>query len=518
MASWDDGYVTDIGYPLSFNREMTPSWLAMTALLMGHRPPDLSRPFRYADLGCGNGVTAVVVAATCPQAEVWGFDFNPTHVESARRLAERAGLANATFVETSFADLARRAARDLPELDFIVSHGVLSWISPTNRHHLIDLIGRRLRPGGLAYLGYNAAPGWASMVPIRALMRLLLLGSEERSDLAVAGILDVLERIKQAGALYFQMHPMLDQQLAGMRQRDPRYVAHEYLNEHWHPLMFAEVADEMMAQAKCTFIGSTGLSSNIESVSVPAAFAPVLAEAQDLYLKETLRDIACAQSFRKDLYRRGVTPLLPGEYRALSDALSIVGLGQPIEDEIKFPTPTGSVVGQPEIYRPLLAMLEKGPVSTKEAQNLKELAGRPEPEVMIAFAMLVAGGYALPRLPQGGSPSARQTARTLNLAIAESNACGGEFGCLAAPVVGGAIPIGLIEHFVVGAILEDRSSDADHLADRVMTQMARGGRRVQQNGQVVTDQAAARRIIADNVRATLDQRGPVFRLLGILDD
>jgi hypothetical protein len=104
------------------------------------------------------------------------------------------------------------------------------------------------------------------------------------------------------------------------------------------------------------------------------------------------------------------------------------------------------------------------------------------------------------------------------LAIAESNACGGEFGCLAAPAVGGAIPVGLVEHFTVGAILEDRSSDADDLADRVMTQLARAGRGVQQNGQVVTDQAATRRIIADNVRTTLDQRGRVFRLLGILDD
>jgi len=197
-----------------------------------------------------------------------------------------------------------------------------------------------------------------------------------------------------------------------MRRRDPRYVAHEYLNEDWHPLMFAEIADEM-AQAKCTFIGSTGLSNNIESVSVPAAFAPLLAEARDLYLKETLRDIACAQSLRKDLYRRGVTRLLPGEHRELFDALSIVGAGMPIEDEITFPTPTGSVVGQPEIYRPLLAMLESGPVSAKEALNSKELAGRPEADTMIAFAMLVAGGYALPRLPQGASPSARQTAQAL---------------------------------------------------------------------------------------------------------
>ena len=55
MAQWDDGYVTDVAYTSNFYREITPSWLAMTSLLLGQRPPDLTKPFGYADLGCGNG-------------------------------------------------------------------------------------------------------------------------------------------------------------------------------------------------------------------------------------------------------------------------------------------------------------------------------------------------------------------------------------------------------------------------------------------------------------------------------
>ncbi len=84
MAHWDHGYVTDVVYTNNFYRETTPAWLASTALLLGHRPPDLAGAFRYADLGCGNGFTALTVAATSPQAEVWGFDFNPAHIEAAR--------------------------------------------------------------------------------------------------------------------------------------------------------------------------------------------------------------------------------------------------------------------------------------------------------------------------------------------------------------------------------------------------------------------------------------------------
>jgi hypothetical protein len=69
MTGWDDGYVTDIVYTRQCYREMSP---------LGWQPPpycwasgrlDLARPFRYADLGCGHGLTATIVAATCPHAE-----------------------------------------------------------------------------------------------------------------------------------------------------------------------------------------------------------------------------------------------------------------------------------------------------------------------------------------------------------------------------------------------------------------------------------------------------------------
>ncbi len=298
MARWDHGYVTDVAYTTNFYREITPAWLGMTSLLLGHRPPDLAGPFRYADLGCGNGFTALVVAATCPQAEVWGFDFNPAHVEFAGLLAARAGLTNVRFVEAAFAELATGTA--LPDFDFMVSHGVLSWISPANRNQLMQVIARHLKPGGLAYLGYNVTTGWASMLPVRALMHMLAAASPERTDVAAQGVLDAVDRLKQAGAMFFPAHPTLEARLTEIRRQDPRYIVHEYLNRDWHPLMFADIA-EQMAEAKCRFIGSATLAENIDAIAVPPGVAPILAETRDIALRETLRDIGCAQAFRRDL-------------------------------------------------------------------------------------------------------------------------------------------------------------------------------------------------------------------------
>ena len=76
------------------------------------------------------------------------------------------------------------------------------------------------------------------------------------------------------------------------------------LNQDWHPLMFADIAGEML-EAKCRFIGSATLAENIDTVAVPPNVAPILAETRDPYLRETLRDIGCAQTFRRDVYRKG---------------------------------------------------------------------------------------------------------------------------------------------------------------------------------------------------------------------
>ena len=513
MAQWDHGYVTDVAYTTNFYREITPAWIAMTSLLLGHRPPDLAGPFRYADVGCGNGFTTLSVAATCPQAEVWGFDFNPAHIEFATKLAAHAGLANARFVETSFADLADAT---LPGFDIMVSHGVLSWISPANRHHLMRAIARHLGPGGLVYLGYNVTTGWASMVPVRALMHMLTEASPERTDLAIPGVMDALDRLKQAGALYFQAHPTLESRLADVRRQDPRYVAHEYLNQDWHPLMFADIAAEM-AEAKCRYIGSATLAENIDNVSVPQGVVPILAETRDPVLRETLRDIGSAQAFRRDLFRKGLAPMPAAEQQGLVEQLQLAWLGQPVpEGGATFQTPVGTVTGRPEVYQPLVELFQSGPASLVRMRELPDFAGRPMPELLQAFTLMVSGGYAHPMLPEPVAAAGREPAQRLNQAIVQVNVGGGTLPGLVSPVLGSNVGADVMESLLVGALLTGQPEDVEQLAGVVIAILARSGRNVQQEGKPVTDPAEARRIVRDAVAAFLERRAPVLRRLGVL--
>jgi SAM-dependent methyltransferase len=516
MARWDDGYVTDVVYTSNFYRETTPAWLATAALLLGHRPPDLTRPFRYADLGCAHGFTALTVAATCPHAEVWGFDFNPAHIESARDLAARAGLGNVRFVEASFADLAARSEQALPEFDFMVTHGVLSWVSPANQRLLTGLIGQRLRPGGLAYVSYNVSTGWAGMAPLRRLMRMLADASPDRSDQAVPGILAYLDRMKAAGALFMGAHPALEARLKAMREQDARYVAHEFLNQDWQPLMFDDVAT-LMGDAKCGFIGSATLSENIDGVTVPAPMVPLLAEARDQRLRETLRDFGSGQGFRRDLYRRGTPPMPMAEHHGLLDALSLAWTGQAAGEEVTIATPMGSLTGRPDIYRPLLAMLEAGPLSIRQARSLEPFASRPLVELLQAVSLLITGGYAHPVLQDGLSPAARQGAAALNRAVAALNADGGDMPRLVAPAIGSAMNVDLLETLTVGEILAGRPAEVESLSGAVLELLTRAGRSVQRDGKPVADPVAARSILAQALTGVVERRLPVLRALGVVE-
>lgn len=101
------------------------------------------------------------------------FDVRPAVPRD--RGARYAGIAGAVIfhvvliiVLLQYAPVERAIARVSP---IIVLHGVWSWVPEPVRGEILELIRRRLRPGGLVMVSYNAMPGWAHLSPIRRMMR-----------------------------------------------------------------------------------------------------------------------------------------------------------------------------------------------------------------------------------------------------------------------------------------------------------------------------------------------------------
>jgi 2-polyprenyl-3-methyl-5-hydroxy-6-metoxy-1,4-benzoquinol methylase len=48
----------------------------------------------FADVGCGHGISTMLIAENYPKAQVFGFDFHGPSIEEAQKLAQQAGLGN----------------------------------------------------------------------------------------------------------------------------------------------------------------------------------------------------------------------------------------------------------------------------------------------------------------------------------------------------------------------------------------------------------------------------------------
>lgn len=515
MARWGDGYITDVPYTSGFYRELTPSWLAFVALLGGQRPPDLSRPFRWAELGCGHGLTANCVAALHPNAEVWAFDFNPAHIEAARRLADAAGLTNVQFRETSFADLAR--GDDLPMFDFIVTHGVLSWVSAAARDDMRTIIDRHLLPGGLLYVSYNTPTGWDAMPPLQYLMRQMAKGMNRRSDQVFPTILDTLDRMVAGNAGFFRRNPEMAARLKRLRDTDPRYAAHEYLNENWQSLMFAEVAD-FLAGAKCEFVASATLPDNFDYASVPEAMRPLLREAPDQRMRETLRDFGAAQSFRRDVYRRGLAPLSGAQQLRHANALRIVPVAPRPEGGFRFPSSIGEMGGNMEIYGPVLDHLyAHGGLDFAAARDAGAAAPRSLALTLEVMTMIVGAGLAHFAAPAGTVEAAGVSAAGFNKAISEFNLAGGDMSLLVAPKAATAIGAQLLETFCRPQLAQARIADPASLAPVLRDALGATGRYLLRDGKPAADAAMEQEILAENIARLTGPQWPIRRALGVYD-
>ena len=196
--------------------------------------------------------------------------------------------------------------------------------------------------------------------------------------------------------------------------------------------------------------------------------------------------------------------------------MALAGMGMAVpEGGPTFATPIGNVTGRPEVYQPLLSMLDAGRLSVRQARESPAFAGRPLVELMQAFTLLVAGGYAHPMLPDGGTTAGHEAARRLNLAIARANANGADLPRLAAPAIGSAVGADVLETLLVGRLLAGKPADVGALAGELMGVLTRGGRSVQRDGKPVPDVAETLVIVTEAVQSLIEKRLPILRRNGV---
>ena len=501
-ADWAEGYVVDIPYFEPVLLDVTPAWLSMASVFHGQPPLDLSRPLTWLDLGAASGISSCMVAAANPNVHVWGFDHNPAHVERGRSLASRAGLDNCWFEEASFARLAADRAIGPAEADVIVVSGVYSWISTANQALIRQVIDQRLRPGGLAYVMYESATGWSSMVPVAEALRLLAEVDGRRPDLAFHDAAAVVRQLADAGARCFPLGSSEQSQMERWPSANGFYAAHEYLGSHFGPLLFDEVLAGM-ADARCSYVGQLGATDHLPAYWAPPGLAEVVHAAPDLAVRELYRDLIGQRPLRQDLYRRGLAVSTLHQQEAALASLSVVGTARPLEDR-PVEVLGGGVALDPAYYEPLVGALTLGPL---DLVTIAEIHTDWSPaDAASALAFLVAGGYAVPTVPGGPTPATEAACRRLTAVLIAENRLGADHGTAMSPVTGGGVDVDPVGLLALGLLHDGADAHPTGLAEAVVADLGHQGRTVREGGELVDEPDRAVAVVADRVQRLLQLR------------
>jgi SAM-dependent methyltransferase len=481
-------------------------------LAQGFRPPDIGPGSTYLELGCGQGYGLNVLAAANPAMRFVGVDFMPAHIANATRLASAAELANVSFEDLSFEQILALPSGTLPAFEFIVLHGIYSWVSEANRRNIVQIIDRHLKPGGMVYVSYNCLPANAPTGPIQRFLREFALRHPGPSVEQASRGLDAASELLAKGAYFFTHNPSVEKRLERHRKQSPRYLVHEYLHAHWESFYHADVVAEM-ADARLDYVGSATLAENLVELCVPESLATQVRETTDPVWRETLLDFAGDKPFRRDLFVRGANRLPPLEHNVLLGQQSLA-LTVPLDQtSLRFRTPLGELGGVEKQYRPLLEAAARAPLTLSEIAAMPGMKKAPPGSLRQTVALLAGSHQLAPVNPYSREDVA--PAQRFNRAICQRTHDGDASAFLAAPLIGSGIPAPQLDQLAITAIL-DGDAAQKATGQRVAAAMEKLGQRFMEDGKPVEDPAENRKRLEAELRGFFQTRLKTYQSLAVL--
>lgn len=234
----------EVPYPNLVHGRSHPRTTGAMAALFSLDPPPVETA-RVLDLGCAAGMNILAMACDLPEATFVGLDISKNQIETARQMASDLGLNNITFHCDTFEGESLAALPD-KSFDYIICHGVFSWVAPPLRQSILNVFGRLLADDGVGYISYNTYPGWHFGNVVRELM----LRDMDPTSPALARVLaarQALDRHLDASEDRSLSRALLTAERELLGEHSDSYLFHEYLTPEHHPLWFKDFAGSLGA-------------------------------------------------------------------------------------------------------------------------------------------------------------------------------------------------------------------------------------------------------------------------------
>ena len=349
-----------------------PDRMATVATFLGMNPPAVSH-CRVLEVGCGDGGNIIPMAAALPAARFVGCDLSAVALAKGRATIAALRLTNITLVEDDMAALAPAHG----DFDYIIAHGVYSWVPAAVRDGLFALAAQRLSPGGVMFVSLNTLPGcrvrqatWDVLhwhVDHIADARARLVAARELAALIGAG-----------GKTLHEADDALRAEFRAIAKSSDSELFHDTLAVPNEPVFFHEFAAHAdrfglayLSEAELHTMSAVGLSPETR-----ALLSPLDPQAREQYL-----DFVRLRRFRQSLLRRKDAPIattvrterLSGMHVAASGSLLQSAADGKVGDLAHGLDPTGG--GGGPIREVLDALVQRAPATCSMA-TLREIVGQ----------------------------------------------------------------------------------------------------------------------------------------------
>src|SRR5262249_42012245 len=252
------------------------------------------------EVGCGRGGNLIPIAVNLPQSRFVGVDLSARQIADGQKVVSALGLTNIELKPISISDV----DADLGEFDYILCHGVYSWVPAQVQNKILEICTRQLTRTGVAYVSYNTYPGWYMRRMIRDI---LYYHAQQYADphIRVQQARLLLQFLAQSVPVQENsVYPSLLKGAAEVfRQQSDFYLLHEYLEEVNEPLYFHQFIDRVVAKGLRYIADSKFIA--VPPVALATAIEQTLSQfSSDRLAREQYLDFLSNQAFRRALLCR----------------------------------------------------------------------------------------------------------------------------------------------------------------------------------------------------------------------
>jgi methyltransferase-like protein/SAM-dependent methyltransferase len=266
--------------------------IAASVLLHGVTPPP-PQQCRVLELGCASGGNLIPMAFRFSDSQFVGIDLAPTHIKAARLAAGELGLQNVAFHAKSVVDI----DPSFGQFDYVICHGVYSWVPDEVRDAILRVCVENLTPTGIAYVSYNTYPGWYR----RRMVREMLLFHDDGSlppEQRITRARDFLKFLDTAVSKSdAQFATAMTHEIAQILDETDSQLFHEQLEPYNEPTYVVEFARRAAAKG-LRYLAEARLSAETDSTRM---VRQACAETSDPIILEQYLDFVVGRTFRRTL-------------------------------------------------------------------------------------------------------------------------------------------------------------------------------------------------------------------------